>query len=103
MIRKKSVSNDFGYELDPIDATDPEKKFCIDIEGTRKCNIVNRNCKGKGLQLELSYGMRMDLANKNEVRFNTLRSIIYGAIKEAMDIESSSCSEDRATKLTNCR
>lgn len=98
-----TFTNSDGYGLNPIDATDPEKKLCIDLEGTRKCNIVNRNCKGKGLQLELSYGMRMDLANKNEVRFNTLRSIIYGAIKEAMDIESSSCSEDRATKLTNCR
>jgi hypothetical protein len=37
--------------------------------------------------------MRADLANEDELRFKALDDIIYGAIKEAMDISSSNCSE----------
>lgn len=37
--------------------------------------------------------MRADLDNKDESRFNALRDIIYGAIKEAMDIGFSNCLE----------
>ncbi|MCC5668319.1 poly-gamma-glutamate hydrolase family protein [Nostoc sp. CHAB 5784] len=89
-----------GYELQPINAAEPKDDddgFCIEpkppLSGINKFNIVNRNCTGKGLQLELSNLMRADLANEDELRFKALDDIIYGAIKEAMDISSSNCSE----------
>lgn len=101
-----TFTNPNGYKLQPINAAEPKDDLCVKpnppLTGINDCNIVNRNCKGKGLQLELSDVMRADLANKDESRFNALRDIIYGAIKEAMDIGSSNCSEAMGVELRDC-
>ena len=75
-----------NYKLQPIDATDKDSVLCDGLEGTKKRNIVNRNSEGKGLQLELSYTMRRDLAEGTGQRYDTLRNIIYVAIEKAMGV-----------------
>lgn len=79
-----------GYKLYPINAPQAISGDCIDpkpsLKGTDSSNIVNKNSKGKGLQLELSPTMREDLVDKTEQRYETLRNIIYKAIDQAMSI-----------------
>lgn len=83
-------NNSGGYPLQPIDATTAirDKDFCVDkkpyLTGTDPINIVNRNSRKMGLQLELGPTMREELANGKGVKYDTLRTIIYGAIDEAM-------------------
>ncbi|WP_407889393.1 poly-gamma-glutamate hydrolase family protein [Scytonema sp. NUACC26] len=84
-----------GYHLIPINAPsvkepstkeqENQKPACYDLKGEDKNNIVNRNASGKGLQLELSWDMRKDLTN-DSTNFDSLRSVIYGAIGYAMSV-----------------
>ena len=75
-----------GYSLIAINATSVSGKGqqCYDLKGTSPNNIVNKNASNGGLQLELSLGMRKDLANLNNTNFNLLRNVIYGAVAQAM-------------------
>ncbi|MDV3002419.1 MAG: hypothetical protein N5P05_004074 (plasmid) [Chroococcopsis gigantea SAG 12.99] len=85
-----SFSGSGSYPLKPIDASTASEgeDFCVDkkpyLKGTARMNIVNRNLRGRGLQLELGPVMRKDLAEGVGFRYDTLRTIIYGAIDEAM-------------------
>lgn len=75
------------YPLIPVDARgrDNEEEVCNGLQGTKRKNIVNKNGSGKGgLQLELSSGMRQDLAELDEVKFNNLRDVVYKAVAQAM-------------------
>jgi phage replication-related protein YjqB (UPF0714/DUF867 family) len=93
--QNKSVfeSSPQGYRIIPINAPSIEeppenipenqKPACYDLKGKDKTNIVNRNSSKKGLQLELSRPMRIDLAS-NSANFNSLRDVIYKGIKSAM-------------------
>lgn len=75
------------YPLIPVDARgrDNEGEVCNGLQGTNPENIVNKNGSKKGgLQIELNYGMRKDLAIGNGAKFNNLRDVIYGAIAETM-------------------
>jgi phage replication-related protein YjqB (UPF0714/DUF867 family) len=75
------------YKLNPIDARqrNNEGGVCNGLQGINSENIVNKNKSKKGgLQLELSYGMRRDLAIATGAKFNNLREIVYGAVAEAM-------------------
>ncbi|WP_414584767.1 poly-gamma-glutamate hydrolase family protein [Scytonema sp. PCC 10023] len=84
-----------GYPLIPINAPsvneplknlpENQKPACYDLKGEDKNNIVNRNASTKGLQLELSWDMRKDLTN-DSAKFDSLRSVIYGAIRYAMSV-----------------
>lgn len=95
----KSVfkSSPEGYSLLPINAPsvpDPPRDMpedrrpaCYDLKGVDLDNIVNRNSSKRGLQLEFSRDMRKDLANLGNANFNSLRSVIYGAIDRAMSTD----------------
>jgi phage replication-related protein YjqB (UPF0714/DUF867 family) len=81
------------YNLQPINT--PKKKrenkkgYCIDptpLTGIEDYNIVNRNFKEQGLQLELSSTMRKNLGDPDKPSHKTLRTIIFGAIDEAMGV-----------------
>jgi phage replication-related protein YjqB (UPF0714/DUF867 family) len=75
------------YPLIPVNARgkDKEEDVCNKLQGTKLKNIVNKNGSGKGgLQLELSSGMRQDLANLDDVKFNSLRDVVYRAVAQAM-------------------
>jgi phage replication-related protein YjqB (UPF0714/DUF867 family)/3D (Asp-Asp-Asp) domain-containing protein len=72
------------YALTPIDAPSAGSGTCGDLGGTASANIVNRTSSGGGLQLELSKGLRTDLANTSDHSYDTLRNIIYGGISAAM-------------------
>lgn len=74
------------YPLIPVNARgqDNEEDVCNKLQGTDPKNIVNKNGNRKGLQLELSSGMRQDLANLDDVKFNNLRDVVYGAVAQAM-------------------
>lgn len=79
-----------GYSIQPINAPEASSGFCVDrkpyLKGTSKDNIVNKNSKGQGLQLEFSPTMRENLVDTTEQRYETLRNIIYGAIDQAMRV-----------------
>jgi phage replication-related protein YjqB (UPF0714/DUF867 family) len=87
-------SQDGGYELRPINTPKKvkEKKsgYCVDpeppLKGTDDMNIVNRNSKNQGLQLELSSTMRKNLALRDKPTYETLRTIIFDAIDAAMRV-----------------
>jgi phage replication-related protein YjqB (UPF0714/DUF867 family) len=75
------------YPLIPVNARGQDNKedVCNKLQGTDPENIVNKNGSGKGgLQLELSSGMRQDLAKVDDVKFNSLRDVVYGAVAQAM-------------------
>jgi phage replication-related protein YjqB (UPF0714/DUF867 family) len=74
-----------NYDLRPVNApqlTNPEED-CYDLKGQSMRNLVNRNSRGKGLQLELSQQLRADLVNPSS-SYDSLRWIIYEAIAQAM-------------------
>ncbi len=80
-------SSSGGYQLIPVNATlsENQEAVCSGLKGTDPDNIVNKNGSGQGgLQLELSPGMRKDLAKLSEVKFNSLRDVIYDAVAQAM-------------------
>jgi len=56
------------------------------LTGIDDNNIVNRNSKKQGLQLELSNTMRRNLALRDKPSYKTLQTIIFGAIDEAMGV-----------------
>ncbi len=75
------------YPLIPVNARGQNNKedVCNKLQGTKLKNIVNKNGSGEGgLQLELSSGMRQDLAKVDDVKFNSLRDVVYGAVAQAM-------------------
>lgn len=76
------------YALTPVDAPSAGSGACGDLAGTASTNIVNRTSSGGGLQLELSKGLRADLANTGNHSYDTLRNIVYGAISTAMQAGS---------------
>lgn len=75
------------YTLRPVDAATAEPRTgadCSGIAGTARTNPVNRTASGSGgLQLEMSDEIKADLLNPDS-RYSPLRSIFYGAVKEAM-------------------
>jgi phage replication-related protein YjqB (UPF0714/DUF867 family) len=84
-----------SYRLIPVNANPVEsvssntsindKPTCAGLKGDSRRNIVNKNKSNEGgLQVELSLRMRHDLANLDEIKFNSLRDVIYGAIAQAM-------------------
>ena len=73
-----------AYSLTPIDAPSAGNGACGDLPGTSSANIVNRTSSGGGLQLELSKGLRTDLANTSDHSYDALRNIVYAAIAAAM-------------------
>lgn len=74
------------YTLTPIDAPSAGGgATCDDLTGTASTNIVNRTSSGGGLQLELSPGLRADLANTSNQGYNALRGVVYGAVFQAME------------------
>lgn len=79
-----------GYNLQPINTPEASSGFCVDrepyLKGVSKRNIVNKNSKGEGLQLEFSPTMREDLVDRAEKRNKTLQNIIYSAIDQAMGV-----------------
>ena len=75
-----------GYPLIAINATSVSGKGeqCYGLKGTSTNNIVNKNAGNGGLQIELSLGMRKDLANLKNTNFNLLRNVIYEGVVKAM-------------------
>ena len=76
------------YVLAPIDAPSAGTGACGDLAGTASANIVNRTSSGGGLQLEMSKGLRTDLANTSDHSYDALRNIIYGATSAAMQTDN---------------
>ena len=73
------------YTLQPLDATLAEDGgTCDGLEGVLSSNIVNRNSRGMGLQLEFSRVLREGLVSSG-ADFDALRDLVYGAIAHAMD------------------
>ncbi|HEX8116986.1 MAG TPA: hypothetical protein VF521_06925, partial [Pyrinomonadaceae bacterium] len=72
------------YALTPVDASAAGSgATCDGLSGTSGSNIVNRTSAGRGLQLELGYGLRSDLVN-GDPGYDALRNVVYGAIYQAM-------------------
>jgi phage replication-related protein YjqB (UPF0714/DUF867 family) len=83
-------------ELKAIDVfTAPSGTDCgaVELRGESEANLVNRTSSRAGLQLELHLDLRADLANTSSA-YNDLRRIVYGAIRQAMDVPTSCLTVD---------
>lgn len=70
-----------AVEAVPAPSTTP---FCgANIDGDHPDNIVNRTSTGQGLQLEISYDVRQDLAS-DDMADDLLRNVVYGAVAAAL-------------------
>lgn len=91
------------YVLAPIDAPSAGSGACGDLAGTASTNIVNRTSSGGGLQLEMSTGLRTDLANTSDQSYDALRNIIYGAISVAMETGNGFAAMAGTSRAITCR
>ena len=57
--------------------------FCRKFDGDDDENIVNRNARGAGMQLELSLRLRQALASSNKA-YDSLRDLVYGSIQNSL-------------------
>lgn len=75
-----------GYYLQAVNAAAGESwkgANCSGLGGTARANLVNRVGSG-GLQLEMSEGMKQDLADPAS-KYGALRSVFLSALAAAMD------------------
>lgn len=91
-----------SYPLNAIDATTAGNGATCDdvnLRGLDGDNIVNRTSGGGGLQLEMSPGLRDDLVNAS-ASYDTLRSIVYGAVNQAVGCQGGCVAADGAGTAT---